>query len=243
MTLIFNEEFAINPQSAESGGGGGGQIVNTIDWSKLGFNLSDYSTDINDRQIINGGVWLRGWPLIPRGSADETGATKFVNFSQPFEIHAKFSAPTVDTNRASCIFGNNRTNHYCESPECAYTMQEENNTFWFGLSTDGSNWTYTQRFSTSEVPKSTTGEVYETTSKYTGSEWVVSVTFKGETVTKSLTITGTPYYNNTSSTSSSYFCFGMNGNGSSNALGGGYIYLDNTYIKQNDVLVWGCETK
>lgn len=25
MTLKFNEEFAINPQSAESGGGGGGE--------------------------------------------------------------------------------------------------------------------------------------------------------------------------------------------------------------------------
>lgn len=215
--------------------------VNNVDWSKIGLNLHSYNTSGNKTDIIDGKLWRNGSGFFPRATADETGTTKFVNFSQPFEIHAKFSAPTEDLTRPSCIFGNGYDNQWCRSPECTYTSQDANNTLWFGLSTDGQNWTYTQSFTPSEVPKSTTGEVYEVTSKYTGSEWIVSVTFNGETLTKSLTITGTPYYSSNNSSDGSYLCIANNAGSTSMALHGGYIYLDNTYIKQNDILVWGCE--
>ena len=118
MTLIFNEKFAINPQSAESGGGGG-EIVNTVDWSKIGLTSSRNTTMPSNYTypvIFNGRLWISqpNEGFYPRGSSEDNGTTKVVDFSKPFEIHAKITAPTYVTNKPSCVFGNCYSNQYAK---------------------------------------------------------------------------------------------------------------------------------
>ena len=241
MTLKFSNEFAINPQSAASGGGG---ITNTVDWSKIGFNLSSYNTSGYPTQIINGQIWRNNEGFYPRATANEANTTKFVNFSQPFEINVKFSAPTGDTSRNSVIFGNNYYNQYYHTPASEFMYTHENDfVIWCGLSSDGSRWNEANfGFDTSEISR-VAGDIYECNYKYDGSKYTVTVKHNDEVATKSVDVTGTPYYSDASNANGSYFCFGQNASNTATSFHGGYFYLDNTYIKQNGVLVWGCETK
>lgn len=241
MTLIFNEEFAINPQSAQSGGGGG--TKNNVDWSKIGLSKSYNEVSRSDYNYMsNGSIWVRDdGAFYPRASKTETYTTKFVNFSQPFEINVQFTSPT-ETDRNSVIFGNGYGNQYFRCPACEYQAANADITFWFGLSTTGTTWDYGVVFSPSEVPKLPAGETYVVSSKYDGTNWIVTVKWgENNVATKSVAITGTPYYSSNSGSDGSYLQIGQNASNTSTTAHGIFFYLGNTFVKQNDVLVWGCE--
>lgn len=211
--------------------------INNIDWDKISYAFGNYLNDSTTSKILNGKVYAESG-VYPRGTETETGTTKFVNFSQPFEINIEFTAPTV-TNRNHVLFGNGYSNQYFHSPACEYQANSSNVTFWAGLSTSGSTWNYGLSFTPDEIPK-VAGDIYNVNYKYDGSRFTLSVTHNNITLTKSVEVVGTPYYNTTYDSSGTYFSFGKNAENSSTAFKG-YFHAWNTYIKQNDVLVWGCE--
>lgn len=211
--------------------------VNNVDWNKTGYVFGSYGTDGTYAKILSGKVYAASG-VYPRATADETGTTKFVNFSQPFEINFEFTAPTV-TSHNHVLFGNGYTNQYFHSPACEYQANAANITFWAGLSTSGSTWDYGLSFTPDEIPK-VVGDTYNVNYKYDGSRFILSVTHNNITLTKSVEVVGTPYYNTTYSSSGTYFSFGKNAGNSGTGFDG-YFHAWNTYIKQNDILVWGCE--
>ena len=61
--------------------------VNNVDWSKIGYNTQSYYGIGASGNIRNGKMYLYDTGFYPRASIDEEYTTKFVNFSQPFEIN------------------------------------------------------------------------------------------------------------------------------------------------------------
>lgn len=212
--------------------------VNNVDWDKIGYVFGGYITDRNYYdKILGGKVYARNG-VYPRGTADETYTTKFVNFSQPFEINIEFTAPT-ETSHNHVLFGNGYTNQYFRSPACEYQANTANVTFWAGLSTSGSTWDYGLVFTPDEISK-VAGDTYNVNYKYDGSRFILSITHNDITLTKSVEVVGTPYYSTNDDSNGTYFNFGANA-GNSGTVFEGSFHAWNTYIKQNDVLVWGCE--
>lgn len=211
--------------------------VNNVDWNKVGYVLGDYNTTGAPCRIQNGKVYA-SLGIYPRGTADETYTTKFVNFSQPFEINIEFTAPTI-TSHNHVLFGNGYTYQYFRSPACEYQANTADVTFWAGLSTSGSTWDYGLVFTPEEIPK-VAGDIYNVNYKYDGSRFILSVTHNNITLTKSVEVTGTPYYSTHGGGEGTYFSFGKNAGNNGTAFEG-YFHAWNTYIKQNNVLVWGCE--
>lgn len=212
--------------------------VNNVDWNKIGYVFGNYRTDnIYYNKILSGKVYAAPG-VYPRGTADESYTTKFVNFSQPFEINIEFTAPAV-TSHNHVLFGNGYTNQYYRSPACEYQANTANVTFWAGLSTSGTTWDYGLSFTPEEIPK-VAGDIYNVNYKYDGSRFILSITHNDITLTKSVEVVGTPYYSTNDDSSGTYFNFGANADNSSTIFEG-YFHAWNTYIKQNDVLVWGCE--
>lgn len=211
--------------------------VNNVNWDKTGYVFGNYGTDASYDKILSGKVYAANG-VYPRATATETGTTKFVNFSQPFEINFEFTAPTI-TSHNHVLFGNGFYNQYFRSPACEYQANSSNVSFWAGLSTSGTTWDYGLLFTPEEIPK-VAGDIYNVNYKYDGSRFILSVTHNNVTLTKSVEVTGTPYYSTWEASDGTYLSFGKNaGNGSTPFEG--YFHAWNTYIKQNDVLVWGCE--
>lgn len=211
--------------------------VNNVDWNKAGYVFGNYGTGGTYDKILSGKVYAASG-VYPRATADETGTTKFVNFSQPFEINFEFTAPTI-TSHNHVLFGNGFYNQYYRSPACEYQANSANVTFWAGLSTSGTTWDYGLAFTPEEIPK-VAGDTYNVNYKYDGSKFILSVTHNDITLTKSVAVTGTPYYSTHEAGDGTYLCFGKNADNGSTPFEG-YFHAWNTYIKQNDVLVWGCE--
>lgn len=236
MTLIFSDKFAINPQSAEGGGGG---AINNVDFSKL--NYQNYYT-INSSSIpvlINGYYTKFNSPLIVNsGGAEYSANSGVVDFSQPFEINCEFIAPTT---AGGAIFGNCYSNQYFRCPSAEF-QANGTTTIWTAVSTDGETWTNSFSFTTSEVP-TVLGGRYIINHKYDGSNYTVSVTYNENTVTKTQVLSTPPYFKNGSSATSSYFGFGGTANNANLEFKDGKIWIGNTYIKQSGVLTWGCEGK
>lgn len=236
MTLIFNEEFAINPQSAQSGGGG-----SSIDWSKIFYRTTDNPSN-TDGSIQEGyytnfgnkGIIINQTAVTSSGHSG-SNVTECVNFSQPFEINAEF----IPGQLGGAIFGNAVTNQYFSCPSAEF----QNGQIWTAVSTDGTTWTNQFTFTSSEIPIAI-NETYIINHKWDGTNYTVTVK-KGDTVVKkSETLTGTPFYNsNATNTNRSLLCFGGCAGQSSLRFQYGKIFVGNTYIKQNGVLVWGCEGK
>lgn len=211
--------------------------VNNVDWDKIGYVFERYDTYDTYYRIQHGKVYARGG-VYPRAAKNETGTTKFVNFSQPFEINIEFTAPPV-TSHNHVLFGNGYSNQYYRSPACEYQANTADVTFWAGLSTSGSTWDYGLVFTPDEIPR-VAGDIYNVNYKYDGNRFILSVTHNNITLTKSVEVIGTPYYNTTYGSSGTYFSFGKNASNTITAFDG-YFHAWNTYIKQNNVLVWGCE--
>ena len=211
--------------------------VNNVDWNKAGYVFGKYATDGTYDKILSGKVYAANG-VYPRATADETGTTKFVNFSQPFEINFEFTAPTI-TSHNHVLFGNGYYNQYFRSPACEYQANISNVTFWAGLSTSGTTWDYGLSFTPEEIPK-VAGDIYNVNYKYDGSKFILSVTHNNITLTKSVAVTGTPYYSTHESRDGTYLSFGKNAGNGGTPLEG-YFHAWNTYIKQNGVFVWGCE--
>lgn len=211
--------------------------VNNVDWNKAGYVFGNYSTGGTYNKILSGKVYAVSG-VYPRTTADETGTTKFVNFSQPFEINFEFTAPTIISHN-HVLFGNGYYNQYFRSPACEYQANSSNVTFWAGLSTSGSTWDYGLSFTPEEIPK-VAGDTYNVNYKYDGSRFILSVTHNNITLTKSVAVTGTPYYSTHEASDGTYLSFGKNAENGSTSFEG-YFHAWNTYIKQNGVLVWGCE--
>lgn len=211
--------------------------VNNVDWNKTGYVFNSYGTDGTYDKILSGKVYAASG-VYPRATTDETGTTKFVNFSQPFEINFEFTAPTI-TSHNHVLFGNGYYNQYFCSPACEYQANNSSISFWAGLSTSGTTWDYGLSFTPEEIPK-VAGDTYNVNYKYDGSRFTLSVTHNNTTLTKSVTVTGTPYYSTHEASDGTYLSFGRNAGNGSTPLEG-YFHAWNTYIKQNGVLVWGCE--
>ena len=235
MTLIFNEEFAINPQSAEDGGG----TKNNVDLSKLNYQNYYTTTSSGGPLLVNGYYTRFNSPLVVNsGGAEYSANSGVVDFSQPFEINCEFIAPTT---AGGAIFGNSYPNQYYRCPSAEFKA-DGTNTIWTAVSTDGSTWTNAFAFTTSEVP-SVLGGRYIINHKYDGSNYTVSVTYNGNTVTKTQVLSTPPYFRGDSSSTSCYFGFGGTAYAGQLQFKDGKIWIGNTYIKQDGVLTWGCESK
>ena len=211
-----------------SGGGGG----STVDKSLMNFALI---TENDNYQIfLNGGKWLYNFT---HGNSfmrpiDTNGNVVKPDFRNPFEIQVTFKI-TGTVSRPMVLFGAEQGFYYAPSIE----ISSNNSGLWCGLSTNGSSWTKSLLFTAgnSEI-NITPNTIMRVNAVWDGTDYKVTVFDGVTTLTKSVTPSATPYY-------SSSYNLEFGGISKSNNHYARYVDIDleNTFIKQNNVMIWGCD--
>jgi hypothetical protein len=179
-------------------------------------------------QISNG--WIKGFSsgnsyFQPLNSQD---TVLDVDWSEPFEIGVSFKYEQT-ISRSMVLFGS--VNGYYHAPSIEISANSSG--IWCGYTTNGSSWTDSIYFSSSDGLVLQSDIKYTIKAMYDGTNYIVSIDDGTNIISKSIIVS--PHYHN----SNYEMCFG--GIARSNNHYATYVqmYLPEMYIKQNGVKLWG----
>lgn len=162
---------------------------------------------------------------------NSTGGFLKPNWSEPFEIKVQFSV-SQSLSRSMVLFGAEQGFYYCPSIE----VQSNNSGIWCGLSSTGSSWTRNITFTSSDGVVVDINTTMYVIAVWDGTDYTVTFYDGSNAVTKSITPTNAPYFNDS-------YNLEFGGISKSDSHFAQYVKIDllHTYIKENNVLVWGCD--
>lgn len=215
------------PVSVSVSGGGG-----TIDRTLMNYLSSGYGS--NGIKIKNG-KWLYGFAnmYIYIYPADSSGNILKPNWSLPFEIQVQFRLQG-SMSRSMVLFGAQQGFYYCPSVE----VSASNSGIWCGLSTNGNAWTNAITINSSDGITLNLNTPIRINAVWDGTDYTVTINDGINTASKSVTPSSPPYYN-----SSHNIEFGGIARSNNHYAQQVEIDLENTYIKQNGDMIWGCDAE